>query len=110
MMKPLENKNVSKKYKNKLIHSLRNAKRCYYEKKLEQSKSNMKSTWNILNEVLNRKKRIDKLPSAFTIDNKDISNPMEIATRFCDYFRNPLAVLDIFLVGFCVSTNVKLLH
>ena len=34
-----------KRYKNKLIHSLRVAKRLYCDKKLEESKSNVKATW-----------------------------------------------------------------
>ena len=45
-----------KKYKNKLTQSLRLAKRLHYDTKLEECKSNMKSTWSFLNEVINRKK------------------------------------------------------
>ena len=45
-----------KSYKNKLIHILRSAKRLYFEKKLEDVKSNTHATWKILNEILNRKK------------------------------------------------------
>ena len=41
---------------NKLNHTLRLAKRLYYEKKLQDVKSNTHATWKILNEVLNRKK------------------------------------------------------
>jgi hypothetical protein len=50
----------------------------------------MKCTWSILNEVLNRKKVSNNLPSSFKIDNQDISksNPAEIANRFCNYFSN----------------------
>ena len=53
-----------KRYKNKLTCLLRNTKKNYYEKKIEHAKSNMKDTWKILNEVLNRKKIIQKA-SAF---------------------------------------------
>lgn len=77
-----------KNYKNKLNHSLRNAKRIYYEKQIEYAKSNAKNTWKILNEVINRKKRTTKLPSTIFTDNHEISNPVEIANRFCDYFTN----------------------
>ena len=51
-----DRKNQYKKYRNKLISSLRAAKRIYYAKKLEECKSNMKSTSTILNEVINNKK------------------------------------------------------
>ena len=76
-----------KNYKNKLNHSLRNAKRIYYEKRIEYAKSNSKNTWKISNEVINRKKRATKLPSTFITDyDHEISNPVELANRFCDYF------------------------
>ena len=78
-----------KKYKNKLYnYSIRNAKRLYYEKKLENFKLNSKSMWRILNEVINKKKCSGKLPKSFTVDNHEISNPIEIADQFCDYFTN----------------------
>ena len=44
---------------NKLNHTLRLAKRLYFEKKLEDVKSNTHATWKILNEILNRKKSKD---------------------------------------------------
>lgn len=75
-----------KNYKNKLNHSLRIAKRLYYEKKLIDSKSNIKNTWKILNEIINKKNRKSKLPSTFKINNQETSNPTEIANKFCSYF------------------------
>ena len=46
----------TQKYRKKLTCSLRAVKRAYYSKKLKEYKSNMKSTWSILNEVINSKK------------------------------------------------------
>ena len=77
-----------KTYKNKLNHSLRIAKRLYYDKKLSESKSNIRATWRLLNEVLNSKKLRPKPNSVFKVDDQDISDPMEIANRFCYYFSN----------------------
>ena len=51
----VDNSSLYKRYKNKLNHTLRLAKRRYYEKKLEDAKSNTHATWKILNEVLNKK-------------------------------------------------------
>ena len=48
--------NAYKSYRNKLTHSLRVAKRLYYEKQIEKLKSNVKATWKVLNEILNRNK------------------------------------------------------
>ena len=77
-----------KRYKNKLIHSLRVAKRLYYDKKLEESKSNVKATWRLLNEVINRTKVKFKLNSTFKKDGQENCDPMVIADKFCQYFTN----------------------
>ena len=77
-----------KRYKNKLIHSLRVAKRLYYDKKLEESKSNVKATWRLLNEVINRTKAKFKLNSTFKIDGQENCDPMVTANKFCQYFTN----------------------
>ena len=57
------NEKAYKSYKNKLTHSLRVAKRLYYEKQIEKLKSNVKATWKVLNEILNRNKGKRGLPS-----------------------------------------------
>ena len=67
---------------------MRNAKKIYYEEKIENAKTNMKDTWKILNEIVNRKKSSKKPPHSFTINNQNVSNPVEIANHICDYFTN----------------------
>ena len=54
---------------------MRLAKRRYYEKKLEDAKSNTHATWKILNEVLNRKKSRPQLNTIFKSDGQEISDP-----------------------------------
>lgn len=83
-----ENNTIYKNYKNKLNHSIRIAKRLYFENKLRNSTSNIKQTWQILNEVTNRKKSRNNFPSMFSCDNQDFSDPTAIANRFCEYFTN----------------------
>jgi hypothetical protein len=43
---------------------LRNAK-IFYEEKIEKAKTNMKGTWKILNEFVNRKKNIQKASASW---------------------------------------------
>ena len=69
--------------------SLRLAKSLCYEEKLE-SKKNAKGTWKILNQMINRNHGSKKLPSTFTINNLEISDPNLIANRFCKFFTNRL--------------------
>ena len=85
--KPTQKNNLLyKSYKNKLNHILRSVRRLYYEKKLEYAKSNTHASWNILNDMLNRKKSKPKVNSIFTFDGQEISDPVIIANKFCKYF------------------------
>ena len=77
-----------KNYKNRLIYSIRTAKRMYYDKMLKDNKNNIKETWKILNNLINRKSQKTKLSSIFKLDGREISNPLEIANHFCEYFSN----------------------
>lgn len=77
-----------KTYKNKLTHLIRNAKRSYYDSKFESAKSDLKQTWKLLNEVINKRTNKPSLPSTFISDGISITEPLEIAERFCKYFTN----------------------
>ena len=59
----------------------------YYDSKLEDAKNNIRETWKILNEVINKRKNNLSLPSSFNSDGKTITDPMDIADR---------SVLEIF--------------
>ena len=88
-------------FRNKLNHLLRIAKRDYYDKKLTEYKSNVKNTWRILNEIINRRQCNLTRPSAFRVADREISDPVEIANGFCDYFTN----LGPSLVGKIPTSN-----
>ena len=75
-----------KKYKNKLTYLLRIAKKRYYETQIDKNKDNIKLTWKILNGLINRSKK-KSLSYPQPHDNgQDITNPEEIANKFCQYF------------------------
>ena len=68
---------------------IRIAKSTYYVKKLDSVKSNIKSTWGVLNEDINKKRSKSRLPSSFKAsENVEISDPTEIANKFCNFFSN----------------------
>ena len=48
----------------------------------------MRAPWRLLNEVVNSKKLRPKPDSVFKVGDQEISDPMEIANRFCHYFSN----------------------
>ena len=76
------NENEYKCYKNKLTHSLRLAKRLYYGKQIEKLKADVKATWKVLNEILNRNKGKRGLPFIFRVDSHQISDPKKIGNLF----------------------------
>ena len=48
----------------------------------------MRAIWPLLNEVLNNTRLRPKPNSVFKVDDQEISEPMDIANRFCYYFSN----------------------
>jgi hypothetical protein len=75
-----------KRYKNKLNHLIRISKKTYYDKKFELAKSDLKTTWKLINEVTNLKRKKPSLPSSFRSNNMTINEPSKIANDFCKYF------------------------
>ena len=85
----LQNELYYKTFKNKLNHTIKIAKSLHYTRKLQNIKSDMKSTWKILNEVMNKKSISKPTKRLFKIsDNTEISDPFLIANKFCNYFTN----------------------
>ena len=76
---------IYKKYKNKLNHLLGITEKNHYAAIFLQNKSNLKNTWNILRDIINKKKQIKKNYS-FKHNNAIISNPKLICNNFNNYF------------------------
>ena len=73
-----------KTYKNKLNHLIgRIAKKMYYDDKFQLAKNNLKETWTLINEVTNKKKQKQSLPSTFKVGDRLVIDPTEIANGFC---------------------------
>ncbi len=75
-------------YKNKLTNLIKIAKKTYYENKFETAKNDHKTTWKLINEVINKRRTKTSLPSSFISNNTLLSDPKDIANRFCKYFAN----------------------
>ena len=84
------NKQKYIKYKNKLNHIIKKAKKIYYEEQLIRYKQNPKMMWKTLNELLNKTNKQYKLPKTFIKSDylNIIEDPVEIANKFNDYFIN----------------------
>lgn len=78
-------KALYKEYRNKLNHSLRIAKRLYYGKKLNESKNNLRVTWRVLSDLINKRK--PKVKSNHNLKQKirKYLTQSAIANKFCQY-------------------------
>ena len=50
--------------------------------KIEEAKSNVKMTWSLLNETLNKKSSKQNLPIVFKSGNQELSDPAQIVEQF----------------------------
>ena len=68
---------------------MRFSKKQYYSELLEKNRTNIKGTWNILNEIIKKKKVVKDYPSYFFSNNDTILKENKpIADRFNEYFVN----------------------
>ena len=61
----VQNKSNYKKYRNKLNHIIRIAKKSHYKVKFEQAQKNIKNMWKTINKTINKTKVKSRLPSKF---------------------------------------------
>ena len=75
-------------YNQILKKSIRTAKTLYYHNCFSKFKNDIKKTWQIINDVINRKDKKHSTPEFFKIQDQNISDPVEIANAFNDFFIN----------------------
>ena len=81
------NETRDKNYKNKLTHLLRIAERQYYQGILEENKHNLRKSWRILKDIIN-KNTYRKKCTEFNENGRTIKEPKSISNRFNEYFTN----------------------
>ena len=82
----LEQKQLYKKYANKLTKVKFAAKKLYYQDKLETSKNNTAEVWRIIKSLLSSSRSDANLPQKLRHNNTFTTNPTLIANNFNDYF------------------------
>ena len=70
-----------KSYYNTLRRSIREAKRLYYTRTFAIYKNNIKQTWTIIKDTLQRKSKCE-IPNQFFIGNRMLTDSDEIANEF----------------------------
>lgn len=77
-----------KSYRNKSTHLIRIVKHHYYDQRFASAKNDLKETWKLINEVINKHKCKPPFLSSFRSHGSVITDPAEIANGFCNYFTN----------------------
>ena len=82
----LEQKQLYKKYANKLTKVKFAAKKLYYQDKLESFKNNTSEVWRIIKSLLSSSRSNTSLPHKLKHNNTFTTNPTLIANSFNDHF------------------------
>ena len=77
-----------KGYEKIVLKGIERAKRDYFDRVFLAYKCDMKRTWKVISETLNRNKRKHDMPSLFTHERRDLVDSTEIANAFNTYFAN----------------------
>ena len=81
-------KEAYRKYKTCLRAALRRAEREHYDHLLSQSKNNLRKSWNIIKEVINKKRNQSAPPLSINVDGRESDDPSIVSRAFNDYFVN----------------------
>jgi len=78
-----------KKYKNKLGHIIKVAEKQYYASRFKDIEGDIKQTWKLIKSVINRNStKSDDIHEIRINSNTSVSDPVEIANEFNEYFAN----------------------
>lgn len=77
-----------KSYKNKLTSILRFTEKDYYLSLLESNIHNSKKTWQVINEIIKKKKSSNPIPNEFIYEGKTVKGNKNISNGFNNYFTN----------------------
>jgi hypothetical protein len=82
-----ENVTIYKRYKHSLSKLISSCERMHYNELLQQNKNNMRKTWLIIKEIINKNKQSSP-PNKFKFGDRIENNPSVIADKFNHFFRN----------------------
>ena len=81
-----ENKKIYKSYHNKLTSLMRTSERNYYEQQLDLNKQDLKKSWKVIKEIINRTDNTKDSQMEYLVNNKLTNDNDLIVNAFNDYF------------------------
>jgi exonuclease III len=83
-----------KKFKNKLRHILKTAERNFYQSELRKNQNNMRKSWALIKDIINKNRKKPQQIPKLTINGKSCEDSQEISNAFCKFFTNIGPILD----------------
>ena len=84
-----ETLNINLRTYNKILkRNIKQAKKAYYQEAFQKHQNDIKSTWRIIKDILNKSQKQKNYPDTFLVDGKLISDKLIIAKQFNSYFSN----------------------
>ena len=81
-----EYENQYKVLRNQIVKLCRDSKNTHFQKYFFHNADNIKNTWKGINQIININNKHNKSPSSLIVNNKLISDPIEVANSFNEYF------------------------
>lgn len=81
-------------FRNRLCSQIRAAKKQFFERKLEEYKSHPTKIWKILAQLVRKNKSKSNLPDKFMADGVLLTNPVDISSKFNNFFGSIASTLD----------------
>ena len=75
-----------KSYRNLYNRLIRTAKKLYYESQFTYFQSNLKKSWSLLNQAINKMPKKSDTLNSITINNISVTDPLTIANHFNTFF------------------------
>ena len=83
------NKKINfKTFENIVNINIAETKRLYYHNTFQNYKNNVKQTWNVIHDTLDKRNQKTNLPISIEHNNTLITDPNKLANTFNDYFAN----------------------
>ena len=83
-----KNREAFRNHRNKLNHLIRFTKKEYYNKLIIKAHGNLKAIWEIINEIMNKRRKQIKCPSSIVYNEKYFDSKFDIANIFNRFFTN----------------------
>ena len=85
----IENTENYNKYKNKVLSDVRKAEREYHRQEFEMTKNDVRKSWKVIKNIIDKDQKNNQIQTPqFLFNNRKVSDAVEVANIFNDYFTN----------------------